>query len=104
MSYVRLETRMDAAHSFRHALLEARTPYFMWAAADDLWAQRFVGRFPTRRMHPRHKDRSPTVRPDAGTSRLRRTLAPKFKARKTAVHSKSAIQEIVMIRAARYPH
>ncbi len=40
--YVRQPVNLGAAMNFRFVLFEARTPYFMWAAADDLWACRFI--------------------------------------------------------------
>lgn len=53
ISYIRLEAHVDAAQSFRHALFAAQTPYFMWAAADDLWAPRFIeAHYTFLREHP----------------------------------------------------
>ncbi len=40
--YVRQAVNLGAAMNYRFVLFEARTPYFMWAAADDLWAPNFV--------------------------------------------------------------
>jgi glycosyltransferase involved in cell wall biosynthesis len=42
--YVRQSTTLSAAMNFRCVLFEAHTPYFMWAAGDDLWAPTFVER------------------------------------------------------------
>ncbi|MCW3473932.1 glycosyltransferase [Limobrevibacterium gyesilva] len=42
--YVRQPTNLGAGLNFRFVLVEARTPYFMWAAADDLWAPSFIER------------------------------------------------------------
>jgi glycosyltransferase involved in cell wall biosynthesis len=53
ISYVRLQAHVDATSSFRHALFAANTPYFMWAAADDLWAPRFIeAHYTFLRQHP----------------------------------------------------
>jgi glycosyltransferase involved in cell wall biosynthesis len=35
-------TTVSAAENYRFLLQEARTPFFMWAAADDLWAPGFL--------------------------------------------------------------
>src|SRR6185437_5402294 len=35
---------LGPAMNFRSVLFEARTPYFMWAAADDAWAPNFIER------------------------------------------------------------
>jgi glycosyltransferase involved in cell wall biosynthesis len=40
--YVRQPVNLGAAMNFRYVLFAARTPYFMWAAADDLWAREFI--------------------------------------------------------------
>jgi GT2 family glycosyltransferase len=40
--YLRQSTNVGGAMNFRAALFEARTPYFMWAAGDDLWAPTFI--------------------------------------------------------------
>ena len=40
--YVRQNVNLGAAMNFRFVLFEAQTPYFMWAAADELWATAFV--------------------------------------------------------------
>lgn len=40
--YVRQPSNLGAAMNFRFVLFEARTPLFMWAAADDLWSPVFV--------------------------------------------------------------
>lgn len=40
--YIRQPSNLGAAMNFRFVLMEARTPYFMWAAADDLWAPGFI--------------------------------------------------------------
>src|SRR5947209_6101570 len=42
--YVRQATNLGGAMNFRSVLFEACTPYFMWAAGDDLWAPTFVER------------------------------------------------------------
>ncbi|HLY45557.1 MAG TPA: putative sugar O-methyltransferase [Stellaceae bacterium] len=42
--YHRQPTNLGAALNFRFVLMEARTPFFMWAAADDLWAPTFLER------------------------------------------------------------
>jgi glycosyltransferase involved in cell wall biosynthesis len=44
ISYLRQSKTLSAAMNFRSVLFEARTPYFMWAAGDDLWAPRFIER------------------------------------------------------------
>lgn len=38
------EQNVGAVGNFRRAVELAETPYFMWAAADDRWSPRFVGR------------------------------------------------------------
>ena len=40
--YVRQETNIGAMPNFRFLLEQADTPYFMWAAADDMWKESFV--------------------------------------------------------------
>lgn len=40
--YFRQPTNLGPQMNFRFVLFEARTPYFMWAAADDLWKPRFA--------------------------------------------------------------
>lgn len=42
--YVRQSENLGPAMNFRFVLFEAQTPYFMWAAADDLWAPSFAAR------------------------------------------------------------
>ena len=42
--YLRQSRNLGAAMNFRCVLFEARTPYFMWAAGDDLWAPTFIER------------------------------------------------------------
>jgi putative sugar O-methyltransferase len=42
VTYVRQPANLGPAMNFRFVLFEARTPYFMWAAADDLWAPSFI--------------------------------------------------------------
>jgi glycosyltransferase involved in cell wall biosynthesis len=37
-----LPTNLTAVENYSHVLARANTPYFMWAAADDLWAPAFV--------------------------------------------------------------
>lgn len=41
--YQRLSGNVGAAANYRQVLGQARSPYFMWAAADDAWAPGFVG-------------------------------------------------------------
>ena len=40
--YVRQKTNLGPANNFRFVLFEATSSFFMWAAADDLWAPHFV--------------------------------------------------------------
>ncbi len=42
--YVRQPQNLGPQMNFRFVLFEAKTPYFMWAAADDLWAPAFAAR------------------------------------------------------------
>jgi GT2 family glycosyltransferase len=42
--YLRQSTNLGIAMNFRCVLFEAHTPYFMWAAGDDLWAPTFIER------------------------------------------------------------
>jgi len=42
--YVRQSENIGASMNFRFVLFEADTPYFMWVAADDLWAPSFLAR------------------------------------------------------------
>jgi glycosyltransferase involved in cell wall biosynthesis len=42
--YVRQSRNLSAAMNFRSVLFEAHTPFFMWAAGDDLWAPTFIER------------------------------------------------------------
>ena len=42
--YVRQPINLGPAMNFRFVLFEAQTPFFMWAAADDLWARTFAER------------------------------------------------------------
>jgi putative sugar O-methyltransferase len=42
--YVRQLKNLGPQMNFRFVLFEAHTPYFMWAAADDLWASSFAER------------------------------------------------------------
>jgi putative sugar O-methyltransferase len=42
--YVRQPVNLGPQMNFRYVLFEAQTPYFMWAAADDLWAPLFAER------------------------------------------------------------
>ncbi len=44
VNYVRQAKSLGAQMNFRFVLFEAITPYFMWAAADDLWATQFAER------------------------------------------------------------
>ena len=44
ITYVRQPVDLAATMNFRFVLFEARTPYFMWAAADDRWAPDFIAR------------------------------------------------------------
>jgi GT2 family glycosyltransferase len=43
IEYVRQRTNLGAARNFVEVLRRARTPYFMWAAHDDLWDPAFLG-------------------------------------------------------------
>lgn len=40
--YIRQLVNLGPTMNFRHVLFEASTEYFMWAAADDLWAPSFI--------------------------------------------------------------
>ena len=40
--YYRQPKNLGPVANFRHVLQVAKSPYFMWAAADDLWAPTFV--------------------------------------------------------------
>ena len=40
--YVRQPVNLGNPGNFRFTLLAARTPYFMWAAHDDVWAPSFI--------------------------------------------------------------
>lgn len=42
--YVRQPVNIGAAMNFRFVLFQAGSPFFMWAAADDLWAPSFIAR------------------------------------------------------------
>jgi len=42
--YIRQPENLGPQMNFRFVLFEAHTPYFMWAAADDLWAPGFAAR------------------------------------------------------------
>ena len=42
IDYVRLPHNIGAAMNLRRVLQWATTPYFMWAAADDLWSPDFI--------------------------------------------------------------
>ena len=42
--YTRQATVLAPSMNFRFVLFEANTPFFMWAAADDLWAPTFAER------------------------------------------------------------
>jgi hypothetical protein len=44
IEWVRRSSTVPVAENFRELLERAETPYFMWAAADDLWAPTFVAR------------------------------------------------------------
>jgi putative sugar O-methyltransferase len=44
IQFTRQPRNLGPAMNFRFVLFKARTPYFMWAAADDLWAPGFVQR------------------------------------------------------------
>lgn len=44
VSYIRQAKGIGPQMNFRFVLFEAHTPYFMWAAADDLWAATFAER------------------------------------------------------------
>ena len=40
--YFKLDTRVEAGENFANVARHAKGDYFMWAAADDLWAPEFV--------------------------------------------------------------
>jgi glycosyltransferase involved in cell wall biosynthesis len=40
--YVRHESNIGAPANFKYVLDQAKAPYFMWAAADDLWGSEFI--------------------------------------------------------------
>ncbi len=42
--YIRQAVNLGPQMNFRFVLFEAHTPFFMWAAADDLWAPGFAAR------------------------------------------------------------
>jgi putative sugar O-methyltransferase len=42
--YIRQAMNLGPQMNFRFVLFEAQTPYFMWAAVDDLWAPAFAAR------------------------------------------------------------
>jgi glycosyltransferase involved in cell wall biosynthesis len=42
IQYSRRTQNLGIAENYRHLLADADTPYFMWAAADDLWAPGFL--------------------------------------------------------------
>ena len=42
--FIQQPENLGPAMNFRYVLFEARTPYFMWAAADDVWAPGFIER------------------------------------------------------------
>lgn len=44
LRYIRQPVNLGPQMNFRFVLFEAQTPYFMWAAADDLWAPTFAAR------------------------------------------------------------
>lgn len=44
LRYIRQPVNLGPQMNFRFVLFEAQTPYFMWAAADDLWAPAFAAR------------------------------------------------------------
>ena len=44
ISYIRQAKNLGPQMNFRFVLYEAHTPFFMWAAADDLWATTFAER------------------------------------------------------------
>lgn len=44
VTYIRQPRNLGPQMNFRFVLFEAQTPYFMWAAADDLWAPTFAER------------------------------------------------------------
>lgn len=43
IKYVRHEQNIGAPKNFRYVLEQATAPYFMWAAADDVWGPDFIG-------------------------------------------------------------
>lgn len=40
--YVKHESNIGAPANFKYVLDQAKAPYFMWAAADDLWGSEFI--------------------------------------------------------------
>ncbi len=42
IKYTRQPSNQGPIENFRRVLMGAKTPYFMWAACDDLWAPRFI--------------------------------------------------------------
>ena len=42
ISYVKQEANIGVVANFEYVLRAARSPFFMWAAHDDLWARRFL--------------------------------------------------------------
>jgi putative sugar O-methyltransferase len=44
LRYIRQPVNLGPQMNFRFVLFEAHTPYFIWAAADDLWAPAFAER------------------------------------------------------------
>ncbi len=45
--YIRQTSRLSAVDNFRFVLSEARSPYFIWLAADDWWREGFLERATT---------------------------------------------------------
>lgn len=44
ISYIRQSKNLGAVANFEFVLKQSRSPYFMWAAADDLWAPTYIER------------------------------------------------------------
>ncbi|MFQ5784610.1 MAG: glycosyltransferase family 2 protein [Alphaproteobacteria bacterium] len=42
IAHIRQPETVSAAENFRIVLLEAKAPYFMWAAGDDYWCDTFI--------------------------------------------------------------
>jgi glycosyltransferase involved in cell wall biosynthesis len=42
IEYIRQETNIGAVNNFEYVLYKATTPFFMWAACDDVWNATFI--------------------------------------------------------------